>query len=144
MGLKEILPEKDNISEEVANAIKERIEMINDMVAAVVTNNDKHGKTFEAWKLAVHNDKKSFMDKNRLAFQASNPRFIQYFVDHNLTLDEINYVCLYAIGLNGKEVGEYMNMPSHVNLSSAIRKKLGIDRRDTNIGIWVRNKLKEL
>ena len=144
MGLKEILSEKDNISEEVANAIKERIEMINDMVAAVVTNNDKHGKTFEAWKSAVHNDKKSFMDKKRIAFQASNPRFIQYFVDHNLTLDEINYVCLYAIGLNGKEVGEYMNMPSHVNLSSAIRKKLGIDRRDTNIGIWVRNKLKEL
>ena len=84
------------------------------------------------------------MNSNRLAFQASHPRFIRYFKEHGLTTGEINYVCLYAIGLRGKEVGNYMKKRSHVNISSAIRKKLGIDRHDTNIGIYVRKLLKTL
>jgi len=85
-----------------------------------------------------------FMNSNRLAFKASHPRFIQYFEEHGLSFDEINYVCLYAIGLRGKEVGNYMKKRSHVNISSAIRKKLGIDKHETNIGIYVRKLLREL
>lgn len=84
------------------------------------------------------------MNSNRLAFQASHPNFIRYFEDHGLTTEEINYVCLYAIGLRGKEVGSYMKKRSHVNTSSAIRKKLGIDKHETNIGIYVRKLLKSL
>jgi hypothetical protein len=84
------------------------------------------------------------MNSNRLAFQASHPHFIRYFEEHGLTVEEINYVCLYAIGLKGKEVGAYMKKRSHVNTSSTIRKKLGIDKHETNIGIYVRKLLKGL
>ncbi|MDE6740731.1 MAG: hypothetical protein K2J58_00185 [Muribaculaceae bacterium] len=71
-------------------------------------------------------------------------RFFINFEDHGLTESEINYVCLYAIGLRGKDVGAYMKKRSHVNMSSDIRRKLGIDRHETNIGIYVRKLLKEL
>lgn len=84
------------------------------------------------------------MNSTRMAFQVSHPVFIQYFEEHGLTESEINYVCLYAIGLKGKEVGIYIKKPSHVNMSSAIRKKLGIDKHETNIGIYVRRLLKSL
>ena len=59
-------------------------------------------------------------------------------------IDHYHYVCLYAIGLRGKDVGAYMKMRSHVNISSAIRRKLGIDRHETNIGIYVRKLLRDL
>ena len=40
--------------------------------------------------------------------------------------------------------GNYMKKRSHVNISSGIRKKLGIDKHETNIGIYVRKLLKKL
>lgn len=61
-----------------------------------------------------------------------------YLESRGLTGDEINCVCLYAIGLTGKEVGEYMRQKSHYNISSTIRKKLGMGEHDTNIGNFIR------
>lgn len=96
------------------------------------------------WVKDLTDNTEEFMNSNRLAFRASHPSFIKYFEEHGLTIPEINYVCLYAIGLIGKEVGNYMKKRSHVNISSTIRKKLGIDKHETNIGNYVRNLLKKL
>ena len=84
------------------------------------------------------------MNSTRLAFTASHPGFIEFLETHDLTADEINYLCLYAIGLRGKEVGEYIQLKRHYNVSSAIRKKLGMTEHDTNIGLFVRRKMSEL
>lgn len=84
------------------------------------------------------------MDSTRLAFTASHPKFISYLERHRITTDEINYLCLYAIGLRGKEVGEYIQVKRHYNISSEIRKKLGIDEHETNIGLYIRRLLKDL
>lgn len=75
---------------------------------------------------------------------ASHPDFIKYFESQGLTTDEINYVCLYAIGLNGKEVGMYMDKKGHFNTSSLIRKKLGLNKHQTNIGIYIKRLLHDL
>lgn len=143
-SLKVRIQDKEELPIEVQKAIKIRIEMINALMASYITDNEQYEKPYEAWIKELTDNTNEFMNSNRLAFQASHPRFIQYFEDHGLTESEINYVCLYAIGLRGKEVGNYMNKPSHVNTSSAIRKKLGIDKHQTNIGIYVRKLLKEL
>ena len=132
----------EDIPMEVRQAIRIRIEMLNGLFASYITNNEQYEKPYDDWIKALTEDIAEFMNSNRLAFQASHPDFIQYFVDHGLTVDEINYVCLYAIGLRGKEVGNYMKKRSHVNISSAIRKKLGLDKHETNIGIYVRKLLK--
>lgn len=143
-SLKSLIGAKEELPIEVQREIKVRIEMLNSLLASYITNNDQYEKPYDVWIKELTDNKDEFMNSNRLAFQVSHPRFIQYFEDHSLTTDEINYVCLYAIGLRGKEVGNYMNKRSHVNTSSAIRKKLGIDKHETNIGIYVRKLLKNL
>lgn len=143
-SLKALIGDKEELPIEVQREIKVRIEMLNSLLASYITNNEQYEKPYDVWIKELTDNKDEFMNSNRLAFQVSHPRFIQYFEDHGLTTDEINYVCLYAIGLRGKEVGNYMNKRSHVNTSSAIRKKLGIDKHETNIGIYVRKLLKNL
>lgn len=143
-SLKELIDSQEELPSEVQQAIKVRIEMLNALMAGYITDNDQYEKPYESWIKELTDNTEEFMNSNRLAFQASHPRFIQYFEEHDLTVSEINYVCLYAIGLRGKEVGNYMKKRSHVNISSGIRKKLGIDKHETNIGIYVRKLLKEL
>lgn len=144
LSLKELIDSQAELPIEVQQAIKVRIEMLNALMAGYITDNEQFEKPYESWIKELTDNIEEFMNSNRLAFQASHPRFIQYFVEHGLTVSEINYVCLYAIGLRGKEVGNYMKKRSHVNISSGIRKKLGIDKHETNIGIYVRKLMKEL
>ncbi len=141
--LKDILDSQE-IPSEVKEAIRTRIEMLNSLLAAYISDNANYEKPYADWVKELTDNTEEFMNSNRLAFQASHPAFIKYFEDHELSVREINYVCLYALGLRGKEVGNYMKMRSHVNLSSAIRKKLDINKHETNIGIYVRKLLKTL
>ncbi|MDE6206940.1 MAG: hypothetical protein K2M55_03940 [Muribaculaceae bacterium] len=143
-SLKKLLDSSDEIPSEVKKAIRIRIEMLNALLAGYITDNDQYEKPYDLWVREITENTSEFMNSNRLAFQASHPQFIRYFEEHGLSIDEINYVCLYAIGLRGKEVGNYIKKRSHVNTSSAIRKKLGIDKHETNIGIYVRRLLKTL
>lgn len=143
-SLKELINSHKELPEEVQQTIKVRIEMLNALMAGYITANDQYKKPYEVWIKELTENTEEFMNSNRLAFQVSHPQFIKYFEDHGLTISEINYVCLYAIGLHGKEVGTYMKKRSHVNISSGIRQKLGIDKYETNIGIYVRKLLKTL
>lgn len=140
--LKHLMEDKKDLPEEVRDTLKTRMEMLNALLAGYITDNEQLEKPYDIWVKELTDNTEAFMNSNRLAFQASHPNFIKYFEDHDLTISEINYVCLYAIGLKGKEVGNYMKKRSHVNTSSAIRKKLGIDKYETNIGIYVRKRLK--
>lgn len=142
--LKKLLEANSELPEEVRMTIRVRIDMLNTLIAGYITSNAKFEKPYEIWVRELTKNSEEFMNSNRLAFQVSHPRFIRYFEDHGLTINEINYVCLYAIGLRGKDVGSYMKRPGHVNISSAIRKKLGIDKHETNIGIYVRKLLKDM
>lgn len=142
--LNNLMDNLDGIPEEVRKAIKIRIEILNSILAKYITDNDKYGNDYDLRARELTDDIQEFMNSTRLAFQVSHPRFIKYFESHDLTISEINYVCLYAIGLNGKEVGSYIKKRGHVNTSSIIRKKLGIDRHNTNIGIYVRKLLRDL
>ncbi|MDE5807151.1 MAG: hypothetical protein K2H76_03480 [Muribaculaceae bacterium] len=143
-SLKTLLSTPEDLPPEVRDAIKTRVEMLNSLLASYITTNDKMAAPYDVWVKELTANTEKFMDSNRLAFTASHPRFIKYFEDHDLTVSEINYLCLYALGLKGKEVGNYIKKRSHVNISSAIRKKLGIDKHETNIGIYVRKLLKSL
>lgn len=142
--LKNLIAAQEELNEEGHNALKIRIEMLNCLLAGHITANSQYTKLYDIWVDELTRNTKEFLNSNRLTFQASHPRFIRYFEDRELTTEEINYVCLYAIGMRGKEVGNYLKKRSHVNISSAIRKKLGIDKYETNIGIYVRKLLKNL
>lgn len=142
--LKNLIEEQKELPTEVYNTIRVRIEMLNTLIASHITANDRFEKSYDAWVKDYTKDIEQFMNSNRLAFQFSHPRFIQYFEEHGLTVEEINYVCLYTMGLSGIEIGEYIKKGGHVNMSSAIRKKLGLGRHDTNIGKYVQGLFKKL
>ena len=143
-NLKELQKEQSELSKPIKDVIKNRLDLLNGLLAKEITNNDRYAEPYNKWIDAVRNDKKKFMDSTRLAFAASHPKFIEHLEQHGLSADEINYLCLYAIGLRGKEVGEYIQTKRHYIVSHEIRKKLGIDEHETNIGPYIRKLLRAL
>lgn len=141
--LKELQKEQSELAKPIQKVIKSRLDMLNGLLAREITRNDSYAEPYNKWIEAIRNDKKKFMDSTRLAFAASHPRFMEYLEQRGLTADEINYLCLYAIGLRGKEVGEYIQMKRHYIISHEIRKKLGIDEHETNIGLYIRRLMKD-
>lgn len=141
--LKELLQHK-NLSMPISDAVKERIDILNGLLASKISDNAAYSRPYKTWVNKITEDKEKFMDSTRLAFKASHPKFIQYLEEHNLTDSEINYACLYAIGLRGKEIGEYIQLKRHYHISSDIRKKLGMNEQETNLGIYIRQLMKKL
>lgn len=143
-NLKELQKEQSELAKPIKDVIKSRLDLLNGLLAKEITNNDRYAEPYNKWIDTVRNDKKKFMDSTRLAFAASHQKFMEYLEQHELSTDEINYLCLYAIGLRGKEVGEYTQMKRHYIVSHEIRKKLGIDEHETNIGPYIRRLMKGL
>lgn len=143
-SLKDILEKRKDLAKPIEDAIKIRIEMLNSLLAAQITDNSAYAKSYEDWRDKFIQDKDEFMNTTRLAFKASHPRFMEYLEEHGLTESEINYICLYAIGLRGKEAGEYMQLKRHYHISSDVRKKLGMSENQTNIGIYIRKLMNKL
>lgn len=143
-NLKKLLADQKELSEPVTEAIRVRIEALNALLASQISDNENYAKPYSVWIEQTLKDKDAFMDSTRLAFKASHPRFMNYLEEHGLTEAEQNYLCLYAIGLRGKEIGEYIQLKRHYHISSDIRQKLGIDEHETNIGIYIRKQMKRL
>lgn len=141
--LKDLQKEQSELAKPIQKVIKSRLDMLNGLLAKEITRNDSYAEPYNKWIEAIRNDKKKFMDSTRLAFTASHPKFMEYLEQCGLTADEINHICLYAIGLRGKEVGEYIQMKRHYIISHEIRKKLGIDEHETNIGLYIRRLMKD-
>lgn len=140
-NLKILLQEQLELDGPVQNVIKQRLDMLNSLLAKEISDNESHAAAYTKWIEHIRKNKEEFLDSTRIALTASYPAFMKSLETCGLTDDEIKYVCLYAIGLKGKEVGEYMQLKRHYNISSAIRKKLGIDEHETNIGLYIRRHL---
>ncbi len=143
-NLASLLEEKNNGNSAALKVVASRLEILNKFLHAHITKNCEVDRKAAGELDTLVSNREDFMDSNRLAFSGSHPEFIAYLKDCNLSEYEINYCCLYAIGLRGKDVGAYMNMRSHYNVSSAIREKLGIGEHDTNLGIYLRKLLVNL
>lgn len=143
-NLTELLSQNCDLPTNVQKSVAQRLELLNKFFTAYITNNNEIDRkaNMELEELLANKD--AFMISTRLAFSGSHPNFIKYLEERNLTEWEINYCCLYALGLKGKEVGSYIKMRSHYNNSIEIRKKLEINEHETNLGIYIRKLLKSL
>ena len=142
-SLKELLADA-KLSKPILDSIQERIEILNGLIAAKISDNEAYSRISDKLINQIIEDRNNFMDSTRLAFRASHPSFMKYLDEHGLTESELNYVCLYAIGLRGKEIGEYIQIKRHYHTSTDIRKKLGLNSDDTNLGLYIRNLMKKL
>ena len=137
--LKELLDKQDTLSEEARQLIRERIHLLNGLFAQAITNEDRYGKEFRKYVERIGKDKKKFQQSIGKVLEATHPEFMRHLRECGLTDREMDYVCLYAIGLRGKEIGNYLDLARHYNISSDVRRKLGLDSRGENLGPAIRN-----
>ena len=143
-NLSRLLAQQHELSETTQQILAERVSLLNKFFATYIKSYGEPDCTINEEIEKLVTDKDSFINSNRISFSGSHPKFIHYLEEKELTEWEINYCCLYTLGLNGKEIGTYIKMRSHYNQSSIIRDKLGLGEHDTNLGIYLRKLLKEL
>ncbi|MDE6523314.1 MAG: hypothetical protein K2L17_10885 [Muribaculaceae bacterium] len=141
--LSALLEQRDELSSEMKNIVRERLDLLNGLLAKEISNDDTYAKPFRKYVEIIHKDRKKFQNSTRKAFQAMYPKFIDDLIKHGLTEREINYVCLYSLGLRGKEIGSYLDLARHYNISSDIRRKLGLDPNESNLGPYIRKMMKQ-
>lgn len=135
-----LLKERPDMTPEMMKVIYERLDMLNSLLAKEISSNDSYARPLIE---SIRKDRAGFLKSTRVALGVSHPGFMRYLEEHSLTDEEIHYVCLYAIGLRGKDIGEYIQMKRHYVMGSGIRKKLGIDEHETNLGPYIRKLMKE-
>ncbi len=140
--LSNLLAHNNEIPQDVKAAIIKRLDLLNKLFMSYITNNTDIDRNLNTEIENILANKNSFMESTKLVFAGSHPNFIKFLEEKGLTEWEIGYCCLYAMGLRGKEIGQFIKLPSHYNLSSGIREKLGISEHETNLGIYIKKLLK--
>ncbi len=143
--------ERDELSEMIAGnppidrqsraVLNDRLELLNKFFTATISGNKKIDDKAQEEVHQLVEDRDKFLYTTRMTFAAAHPDFISYLESKGLTEHEIEYCCLYAIGLKGKEIGQYIKRACHYNESSDIRAKLGLGKHDTNLSNYLRDLL---
>ena len=135
--LKNLLGYQNKLDDTIKATITQRLNLLNDFFKTHIKD-DIHGKDNLSKKISeILEDQNAFIESTRLAFLSSHPQFIEHLEKQELTSWEIGYCCLYALGLNGKEVGTYMNLKNNYKINSDIRKKLKLDSHSTNLNCYI-------
>ena len=142
-SLTELLEQNKELNQAAKNALLGRIALLNRFFMANITNNPDASRKVDKEIDALLKNKEEFMASTRMAFAGSHPHFIKHLEHCGLNEWEMGYCCLYALGLKGKEIGEYIQMKSHFNNSSDIRKKLGLPEHGITLGTHIRQLLSE-
>ena len=144
--------ERDELSEMIAGnppvdrqslaVLNDRLDLLNKFFTATISGNQKIDDKAQEEVHQLVEDKDKFLYTTRMTFAAAHPDFINFLESRGLSEWQIEYCCLYAIGLKGKEIGSYLNRKRHYTDSSDIREKLGLEEHDTNLGIYLRDLLR--
>lgn len=130
------------ISEEIADLIKDRLRILDDLIASQISMSEKSTQRAIAILKKRTLNREDFIKSTRLLYEALYPSFLKYLHENKLTAQEIDYICLQALGLRSKEIGIFLNTSRHYHISSSIRSKLGLSQSDTNLGIFILSKFK--
>ena len=139
--LSEMLSSNPPADRQCMRVLNDRLELLNRFFAAAISGNEETDRiaSHELDRLVA--DRDMFLYTTRMTFAAAHPDFVSYLESKGLTEHEIEYCCLYAIGLKGKEIGQYIKRACHYNESSDIRAKLGLGKHDTNLSNYLRDLL---
>ena len=119
---------------EIKEVINQRLALLNKVITSYITDSSDANKEANAQIEMLISDREAFLESTRKSFEAGHPKFIAYLRSKGLSDWEVNYCCLYLVGLNGKEIGEYINLKRHYTYGSVIRHKLGLGEHDRNLG----------
>ncbi len=135
------MAEAKNADDEMKVVIKQRLALLNKVIASYITDSSSANKEANAQIEMLISNREAFLESTRKSFEAGHPKFMAYLRSCGLTDWEVNYCCLYLVGLNGKEIGEYINLKRHYTYGSVIRHKLGLGEHDKNLANHLKNLL---
>ena len=148
----EVVAERDALNEMIANntikeeameVIKKRLGVLNTIIVSHLSAKDTDIKRANEELEHLIANRNDFIKSTRLTLEENYPHFFAYLKDKGLEEFEIDFCCLYAIGLKGKEIKAYTNLTRHYKDSSEVRQKLGLSESDTNLSIFLQKLLKK-
>lgn len=139
--LSAMIADNPPVDRQSIKVLRGRLELLNRILAAEISpGSERDRKVGKELEQLVAN-REEFLYATRMTFAAAHPGFITALESRGLTEAEVEYCCLYAIGLRGKDISAYVGHGGHYNESSAIRSKLGLGPHDTNLGNYLRSML---
>ena len=148
----EVVTERDALNEMIANntikdeameIIKKRLGVLNTIIVSHLSAKDTDIKRANEELEHLIANRNDFIKSTRLTLEENYPHFFAYLHDKGLEEFEIDFCCLYAIGLKGKEIKAYTNLTRHYKDSSEVRQKLGLSESDTNLSNFLQKLLKK-
>ena len=148
----EVVAERDALNEMIANntikeeameIIKKRLGVLNTIIVSHLSAKDTDIKRANEELERLIANRNDFIKSTRLTLEENYPHFFAYLHDKGLEEFEIDFCCLYAIGLKGKEIKAYTNLTRHYKDSSEVRQKLGLTESDTNLSNFLQKLLKK-
>lgn len=139
-SLQQLLADDNRLDAAARDIVRKRLALLNEFFKAHITEDSREPEKHVAQILS---DREAFMQSTREVFAVSHPGFIRYLEQKGLTEWEVGYCCLFALGLNGKEVGRYTHFGNHYKINIQIRKKLGLDSHSTNLNLYITRLLRE-
>jgi hypothetical protein len=133
----------NTIKEEAMEVIKKRLGVLNTIIVSHLSAKDTDIKRANEELEHLIANRNDFIKSTRLTLEENYPHFFAYLHDKGLEEFEIDFCCLYAIGLKGKEIKAYTNLTRHYKDSSEVRQKLGLSESDTNLSIFLQKLLKK-
>jgi len=147
----EVLVERNALNEMLANStikneaaeiIRKRLGVLNTIIVSHLSEKGTDIKRANEELERLIADRNDFIKSTRLTLEENYPHFFAFLKEKGLEDFEIDFCCLYAIGLKGKEVKTYTNLSRHYKDSSEVRQKLGLVESDTNLSNFLQRLLK--
>ena len=147
----EVVAERDALNEMIANntikeeameIIKRRLGVLNTIIVSHLSAKDTDIKRANEELEHLIANRNDFIKSTRLTLEENYPHFFAHLHDKGLEEFEIDFCCLYAIGLKGKEIKAYTNLTRHYKDSSEVRQKLGLSESDTNLSNFLQKLIK--
>lgn len=147
----EVLSERNALNDMISNStfknetmeiIKKRLGVLNTIIVSHLSEKGTDVKRANEELEKLIADRNDFIKSTRLTLEENYPHFFAYLHEKGLEEFEIDFCCLYAIGMKGKEVKAYTNLSRHYKDSSEVRQKLGLVESDTNLSNYLQKLLK--
>ena len=133
----------NTIKEEAMEVIKKRLGVLNTIIVSHLSAKDTDIKRANEELERLIDNRNDFIKSTRLTLEENYPHFFAHLHDKGLEEFEIDFCCLYAIGLKGKDIKAYTNQSRHYKDSSDVRQKLGLLESDTNLSNFLQKLLKK-
>lgn len=134
-GLASLLREHSELQERARDILGKRVKALGQFLAVDRPKSlDRVSDRLDS----LTENRRELLETIGMLYAVYHPAFVSELMDKNLSTTEIGYCCLLQLGFRTGEIGDVINRSGTYNISSAIRQKLGLGPKDTNLSIYIK------